>query len=286
MNILYHYCSTASFQAIIQSGSVWLSSLSLSNDTMEGRLVAATLARLAQKDGLDASATQRLQEALGLLERMIDGLGFCLSEDGDLLSQWRGYAADATGVTIGFSKDYLNWLSDASRGQPEPGFTLQKVEYDPAAQDSQIEPTYRQIRKLIDAGAFKRPGARLLDTRSEEEVEKEASAIRSAYRQLSFAVLSLFTELFRLKSYAFREEREWRLLSHFVKVGGDRCLYRALHDRIVPYRSFQLREPERNAIIEVILGPKHTTPTQVVEAFLKQHNFGEAQVKRSEASYR
>jgi hypothetical protein len=66
---------------------------------MEGTLVAEVLARIAEADGLDQAETQRLQELVSGLEQVIDGLGFCLSEDGDLLSQWRGYAANS-GDTI------------------------------------------------------------------------------------------------------------------------------------------------------------------------------------------
>src|SRR5262245_38942533 len=83
MDILYHYCSTASFHAITQSHSLWLSALSLSNDTMEGKLVASAIARLAKKDSLDPDTIRRLQDSIGVLEQIMEGLGFCLSEDGD-----------------------------------------------------------------------------------------------------------------------------------------------------------------------------------------------------------
>lgn len=37
----------------------------------------------------------------------------CFSGNGDLLSQWRGYAGDGTGIAIGFKTKYLkNWKSD------------------------------------------------------------------------------------------------------------------------------------------------------------------------------
>ncbi len=108
MDILYHYCSTASFHAIIQSRALWLSSLSLSNDTMEGKLVVRAIARLAERDSLEPKSFRLLRQIIGFSELAFDGLGFCLSEDGDLLSQWRGYAGNATGVAIGFSKEYLH----------------------------------------------------------------------------------------------------------------------------------------------------------------------------------
>ena len=80
MDILYHYCSTASFHAIIQSHALWLSSLSLSNDTMEGKLVTSAIARLAKRDSLKYEHIRLLQRGIGFFEEIFDGLGFCLSE--------------------------------------------------------------------------------------------------------------------------------------------------------------------------------------------------------------
>lgn len=288
MDILYHYCSTASFHAIAQSHSLWLSSLSLSNDTMEGKLVASTIVRLAEKDSIPQDAVRRIQDAIGTFEKIIDGLGFCLSEDGDLLSQWRGFAADATGVAIGFSTEYLNWLSGEARGPGESKFYLEKVEYELSAHEASVAPTYLTVKQLIAAGAFKMPGRRslLTDNRTDEEVQQEDANIQSANSQLAVEVLSLFSQLFRLKAYAFREEREWRLLSYLVKGGEDHCSHRVVHDSIIPYRKIELGGLERHPIAEVILGPKHGTPPKLVEDFLKQHRYGVVGVKRSEASYR
>ncbi len=62
----------------------------LSNDSMEGKLVSEILREIATEDGLDQTAMDGLQIHLTTLEQVIDGLGFCLSEERDLLSQWRG----------------------------------------------------------------------------------------------------------------------------------------------------------------------------------------------------
>jgi hypothetical protein len=288
MDILYHYCSTASFHAIIQSHALWLSSLSLSNDTMEGKLVASTIARLAKRDSVDQDSVRRIQDTIGFLEKVLDGLGFCLSEDGDLLSQWRGFAADATGVSIGFSTEYLNWLSEAIKSHDRSGFTLKKVEYEPSVHESCIDPVYLQIKGSIAAGAFKTLGRRslLFDSRTDEEIERDDASIRSAHSKLFGDTLALLPELFRLKAHAFREEREWRLLSYLVKGGEDNCSHRIVHDRIIPYRKIELVESERHPVAEVILGPKHGTPTKIVEDFLKLKGYGLVKVRRSEASYR
>ena len=152
------------------------------------------------------------------------------------MSQWRGYADNATGVSIGFSKNYLEQFAEVSRGDPEKsGFTLQRVEYDLEKQKSLIKPTYEEIRKLIDDGAFKFPARRILDTRSDDEFKREVIKSKKAFWNLSMTVLLLFGKLFLLKTNAFREEQEWRLISYSVKSGDDMCSFRALNDRIVPF---------------------------------------------------
>jgi len=254
---------------------------------MEGKLVASAISRLAEKDGLDRASCQRLQDMVGFFEQIIDGLGFCLSEESDLLSQWRAYAADATGVSIGFSRQYLDWLADESRSKQSPGITVMRVKYDPQAHENEVGPTYAEAKRLVEKGALKVPGIRMiLDTRTDEQIEKEKRETERAYTKLSFTMLSLFPKLFLLKSPAFREEKEWRLLSHLVRKGEDTCSFRAWQDRLIPYRSFQLKQPEKQPIAEVILGPKHLTPIGIVEHFLRQNGYGEVTVKRSEATYR
>lgn len=124
-------------------------------------------------------ATQRLIDSVEGVEKIIDGLGFCLSKEGDLLSQWRGYADDATGVSIGFSEDYLGQLAKAEREPNKSGFTLQKMEYEYPEQKKLVMPTYEKVKELINKGAFRMPGPRsLLDTRSKEEMELEDKNVK------------------------------------------------------------------------------------------------------------
>lgn len=167
MTVLYHYCSTNNFVSILSSKCIWLSSLSMSNDSMEGKLVAETIERLAKQQNFDGTSIEHLQKAVKFIEEICDGLGFCLSEEGDLLSQWRGYAADATGFSIGFSKKYLLSLTERLKGDNQPGFSLQKVEYDPAEQEKQVIPIYEEVKRMNDSGSLKNPHRiGLLDPRS------------------------------------------------------------------------------------------------------------------------
>lgn len=255
---------------------------------MEGKLVAKTIARLAERDSLDIPAQQRLFEMVETFDRYFEGLGFCLSAERDLLSQWRGYAADATGVAIGFSKSYLDKLSVHLSDSKIPSFSVKQVHYDPSSHEAEVEPAYREARKFIEQGAFSFRWLRgLLDNRTDEQIEQDRKNIENKLMGLSITLLTqLFPKLFLLKSPAFKEEREWRLITHFSHSANDQCLYRTSDDRVIPFRKFDLHELSTQPIVEIILGPKHVTPPYLIEHFLKQFGFDEVKVLRSEASYR
>ncbi|MFZ3220101.1 MAG: DUF2971 domain-containing protein [Rhodoferax sp.] len=284
---LYHYCSTEAFVSMLKGRSFWLSSLKLSNDTMEGRLVTSTLMRFAERDCLDQSAARRLRESIELMERLFHGLGFCLSEDGDLLSQWRGYADDARGVAVGFSHAYLNELAAQPRPDGSNRFAIARVEYDEQQHEAGIEPNYRELRNLIDAGAFRFPGLRsLLDSRTPEEIAADDEAIGKAHRGLLMRILLLAPKLYQLKAPAFREEREWRLVSISTDSAEDDVSFRGNGARVIPFRSIELTQSEIAPLSEVVLGPRHETPESTVQAFLKSVGYGEVRVRRSAATYR
>ena len=139
--------------------------------------------------------------------------GFYLSEEGDLVSQWRGYAEDATGVPIGFSAEYLKWLSSANRSRDNPGFTLEKVAYEPSAHEARVEPTYRKVTQLIKDGTLKPPEPLgLINTfwMTAPKRQEMETANQDVRLKLYHELIPLFLKLFSLKVSAFREECEWR----------------------------------------------------------------------------
>jgi hypothetical protein len=284
---LFHYCSNEAFVSMLRGRSIWLSSLNLSNDSMEGRLVTTTLMRIAERENLPPDTMERLKECIRLVEGLFEGLGFCLSEKRDLLSQWRGYADDAKGVAIGFSRRYLDDLSLKSR-IGESGFTIHQVEYDPSQQELSLEPAYHELRSLIDKGAFRFRGrSSLLDSRTPEQIAADDEAITKTYMELMFRILALSPHLYTLKAAAFEEECEWRLVSMFLATQEDEKIqFRASGARIIPYRIFELSTLKTSPIIEVILGPRNETPESIVRSLLKETGFGSVDVRRSAATYR
>lgn len=287
MTVLTHYCSTAAFHAIIESRSIRLSALSLSNDTLEGKLVAGTLAHLADEERLQDYEKRQTLGALRVVEEFFDGLGFCLSANGDLLSQWRAYADDGRGFAIGFSTDYLSWRTEQETASDHPKMTLVEVEYDPEAQREAVRPMYatiRQVRQKLRPLEMQRQS--LLAARSPEEEEETKKAILRLRFELLNHALSLLPHLHRLKHTAFREEQERRILSLCTRSGDKSCSYHPRQDRLVPYKTVTLVELGRKPIVSVVIGPRNLSSESAVAGFLERSGFEDVTVERSSAPYR
>lgn len=138
MDTLYHYCSVAAFHSIVSDGSLWLSSLSMSNDRDEGRLASGALRRLAASDRLSADQVDRIQREFQQIEEAYDGLGLCLSQAGDQLSQWRGYGRDGRGLSIGLNRAYLMHLAESQTEAHFRHLSLDRVVYEPEEHENRL----------------------------------------------------------------------------------------------------------------------------------------------------
>lgn len=285
MDTLYHYCSSSTFASIVNNNSIWLSSLSLSNDYMEGKFVTQTFERLLAQSNISAEEMDTIRRAIQMAEEIFDGLGFCLSKEPDLLSQWRGYADDGQGFSIGFSKTYLEALSKA-KNDGEPIFRLCQVIYEPEEHEAALRPTYDQIKGMVESGSLKMLKYGLLTMPDEDTMKKNREDHIESTKQLWYKALSAFRTVYTLKNKAFKEEVEWRLISYLSREFEDSASYRATGNRLVPYRDLPLKDLGQKRISKVYIGPKNITPNHVVEKFLRQCGHPDVEVHRSSATYR
>lgn len=255
----------------------------LSNDSKEGQLVAHTLGELAKKNKQSSDNVIRIKEAASKMTGLFDALAFCLSEKNDLLSQWRGYANNAHGMSIGFSEEYLSCLID-SKTKTKSKLFLEKVTYESAEQEELVMPTYNKIIECIDNGAFA-PYMAKTTIADKMEIENHNKKIQEQENSIYFSIIELIGHFYLLKSSAFREEFEWRLFSLLPKGNNEKIDFHPCHNTIKPYRSLKLDTLKNSSIIEVVLGPKNITPKYVIEALLKQNGFNGVKVSTSEASY-
>lgn len=281
---LYHYCSNQAFISIIRNKQVWFSDLSMSNDLMEGRWLHEVVKTYCEEMHLSSGHIEQLLSRLDVCLRVCGAAGLCLSEDGDLLSQWRAYADNGGGVAIGFESEYFKKLGARNRSDSyDFNVALVQIEYDREKQRQSIVEPMKKILSLVEQGA--------LDSLTLIEAAHEGAQERRYHdrRRLDLQFLYFMFELFTLKNPAFAEEKEWRAISHVIEGSGkqsDLLSYRSGEDRIVPYIPVNLDPLEILPVSEVVLGPRNITPTNIVEKLMETSGFEGAIVKRSTATYR
>lgn len=241
---------------------------------------------LAERCESKFSSEDDRKELLGHLNtysEIFGGTGFCMSAKGDMLSQWRAYANNGGGVSIGFDDAYLKSLSTSVATKREINLTLKKVEYNPEQQARLVDEVLDELKVPIEKGAFT-PTLVMLLKKIPAEQQKEA------FEELYMKSLSILPLLFTLKNPAFEEEAEWRMLSHIVdgvnSMRSKGFQYRGCSDRIIPYNEIELSDIGMDSIKEIVLGPRNITPIKTVQRCLKSLNFPNVTVRPSAASYR
>lgn len=266
--MLYHYCSSETLWEILKSRELWLTSFSSLNDSGEWRygkdlLVSSLRKRRAFSQDFRLAVIARLVGA----EQNVCPLLFSFSRNGDLLSQWRAYAADGAGVAIGF--DAIETCATL------PG-NAKSVLYDTKMQDQLVEKSLLCFAKWW---------------------EKD----RIGQQVVVDILPNLVIDLLALKHPSFFEEQEVRLL-HLVVRSGERYSDPGGHTRSEPRargRQVRYRQVRGHSepyialpfdptilIKKVMLGPKNPHSIHDIESKLKQAGLNETKVNRSSCPYR
>lgn len=262
--LIYHYCSSATFLSIIQNRKIWLTDLTLSNDSMEGLwAVKSYLNKFKQEDSRGRAAAKIMLE-MEIWNRV--ALGSCFSSEKDLLSQWRGYATGGRGVCIGFRVEKLKDIGKISDRANLP-VRLEKVNY----------PNFLPVD---------------LTTRIGKEFRDQIEEARAGKGDIiSFGkeygndghrrVTNLISELFTIKNPSFQEEKEWRLLLVDFPSNIPGMEFRESNSLLSPYLELEIAD---DMIASVLLGPTNPTPKRDIEKLLSAYNI-RAAVSRSSATF-
>jgi hypothetical protein len=167
---LHHYTTTEGLLGIVEKSTIWASDVRYMNDSSElsyaSHLIEEVVAEAiseVEDEPLKAALPQRYgDEPLKLVppQRYDLANGFehgglrpfvaCFCENGDLLSQWRGYAAGTTGFSLGIDVGGL-----ARRQELPPNTYLRKVIYDEERQRAMVRDIVgtwlRTAQSLLDA---------------------------------------------------------------------------------------------------------------------------------------
>ena len=201
--VLYHYTSTTGILGILKSGSLWATDIRFLNDEREldygvdlaMPILTEKLARLGFS-GLGQGFLNAFPDPTGTNRHFVA----CFCEEGDLLSQWRGYASPG-GYAIGLDASEIVTASSMKM--------FQRVWYDIAEVGNLME----EWACLTTDGFVAVFG----DSLREYEDGKAASNFAPSWGEMLynfearfFARLEYCCSL--VKHPSFEEEREWRVL--------------------------------------------------------------------------
>ena len=240
--LLYHYTGYEAVLNIVRTNELWATEIRYLNDSSELRyatqLLAGATHALESADPTLAPAADQFRAWLEL--RLPAGhmlFAVCFSEDGNLLSQWRGYTPHGKGVSLGFEPKYIEHRANIL------GFRLGQCIYDVAEQD---RVTNECVEKVLTY-------ARNVGPCSPHEAHPTQS-FHPRFTEYEEALLKVSA---LIKHPAFKEEREWRAISPIQPSYVDHPpSYRAGRMTLIPYKPFGLSSPgSRMQLSQVFLGP-------------------------------
>lgn len=296
-SILWHYTTVAAMQQILDSGRVWATDAQFMNDSTEfvyGRDLLFGEVKDFLADPPGGYGSENLELIGRAIERIrMDKDGWrvflaCFCEDGDLLSQWRGYGIGAIPVALGFD---LTRFTQADQG---------------AALDEcgKIRQVMRLQRARYTADEQRELVRRVLDVWRQARTDFCNAAPYGDSEEPNLAMLALEALLENLivqfKHASFAEEREWRLTCNLYEVVDDvmdQVRHVAAYFGPKPYIRLDLSETKRiegvDVRYELPLRAVRIGPTphadiaaQAVKGFLRAKDYHDVALSRSEVPLR
>ncbi|MGE4106489.1 MAG: DUF2971 domain-containing protein [Bacteriovoracia bacterium] len=253
--LLYHYTSTGAANSMFLSKQFWATYAKHSNDSTEfshGIDLFIEEIKAFQFCFVSPNNRDLIEELIGFLTEektspKIKPFIFCLSELGDLLSQWRGYTPNSSGVAIGFQCKELEF---------DEFHTLKKVVYDDGTKRQRARSIIQEFDKLVQG-----------------ELAKFGNHISPPHgRSLFFKLLqAIYVQAACFKHEAFNEEKEWRIVIYCADKS--QILSRNRGIDLVLYTTWDFKA---SAVASVVCGPKCSSSTnETLESLVdkKQFNF-------------
>ncbi|GGD89958.1 DUF2971 domain-containing protein [Paenibacillus nasutitermitis] len=259
-DIVYHYCSVDTFFSIIHNSTLRLSDINKVNDYSERKWILEKIFTELKKTSVQNENSNIFFEKLwdALVSYESDTFIACFSEEADLLSQWRGYAQDGTGLSIGYSKKVLSTL------EVEHFTAFKKVAYGKLEQSTYIKPI---VSNLDNTPMF--------------------YGISNLYQNERFNIPFY-------KNPAFREEKEWRLVycqspngflnyntigEPRIKANFSKIKIRSDGRRLIPFMELDFSKIKKDLIKSIIIGPKSLIKPDDIRLFLYSEGYDSKNVK-------
>lgn len=320
MKSLFHYCSNEKCFNILKTRTIRMSDIQKSNDYNELNLLFPRIYdKLLQQyianpfpfkyDGeTDMNAINRLFAISKLYwQQRFDSGDFsnfvlCFSQSKDCLSQWRGYADNAQGCCLEFDFDELIGYCNSSQGV----LRLEEVVYlvEEGIEKLLVDFAKEIIKELKGLRKF------IVDNMTLDDENKDTDGLLCF--NFDGMLENAFIESLKYKSFAFQEEREWRMFfSHppfkepewlyssekkrytgpdgfekAINYLNGRIDFMATANDIVPFCPIGFDEFSQNPLRQVWIGPKNMTRESDLMLLLQKHGYTNVSIEISDISYR
>lgn len=276
-SILFHYTTPIGLLGISQSKKIWATDLRFLNDKKEFQhsldITNSILEGFYKVDdnpkklkGLNYDFVEFVR--INLREKWNPKVYVAsFTEEGDLLSQWRGYCSKG-GFSIGF---HFNSLFQIAK--KHDSFLLPCV-YDFKIQNKILEELLVVHSKKYDEA---------IKDNNQKNSDELARSISNEFIIRLFAIAPI------LKHESFREEKEWRIVSSILRAIPD-IKFRASESNIIPYIEISLcKNEEEIEFKQVFIGPasiNHYSEEAVSQLLRKNQMPQNAAIRLSSAPYR
>lgn len=314
--LVYHYCDNYKMANILSGKILRMSDITKSNDYEEVKMffpgILDAIEDEYRKDEFPLQYMDRTnRDALGkLLDWEYDILRYefdrggvtnfvvCFCEEGDVLSQWRGYADNGKGCSLGFSvkelEDYCNTYKGILRFEQVDYKTVKEINVTIVEEALKVLNELRGLRNWIVEN---------LPSLHEEKIDK---MFQYYFHQM---ISNVLMSSLKYKNETFQEEQEWRLFfsqqiykyakwiygdeeietivyDDMLKVIKNRIEFNVTSDDLIPFYPIKFTEISPNPIKQVIVGPQNKIMEKDFSLYVASNKLNDIDFRYSRISYR
>lgn len=272
---LFHYTSLSNAGEILQSKSLWLTKIQNLNDTSELKIAFDLFKRAVERRSEQIADKEKSDFLLRASHQMdsfkqtnICVASFC--ESGDLLSQWRAYGNNGSGVALGFSGKRVKELQNR-------GFlNIWKCVYRPDIQEQVANDLVEMLENTFDV---------CIKHVNPDNWERTKEDLIGYFNTTFLRVAPVF------KNEHFAEEKEWRLVAISRKNTDENYKTIMSKERVSQFYVVDFKRSEgrgHDFIGTMTIGPT-ANPEQIrntFQTFSSQNDFGHVLLERSKIPFR
>lgn len=296
--IVYHYCSLEAFKSIIENKCLWLCDVQKSNDSTERLYLERIMLQLIDKY-IDSISVQNpcpypFLSALNAYKNFYPELSArcapiyscSFSHDGDQLSQWRGYADNGFGISIGVSTYFFEKTVLAN--------SFNKVYYGQSNAEKACESYINDSLFFAQHNATNNSFDTVFVNSLWEAMEFNSTFFKSsAFSEESESRIALKTGTCYVStdSFATYYHMHSHPLSHYSDFSDwtlSQKKYRINHHSLSSYYELSFSKIRRDFLREIILGPKCCVTAADLRMFLADCGYETANIiiSPSKVTYR